>query len=66
MIIKLYDNEKIEYPLIKINDKGYKEFLEILKKYQEDDEYNFDDFIELIKDKDWYFETLNYDVEVFF
>jgi hypothetical protein len=66
MIIKFWDNENYEYPLIKIQDEGYKEFESILLNYKKNEEYNFDDFLELIKDKDWFFEVLYFDKEVFF
>ena len=66
MIIKFYDNEKIEYPLISIEDDGYKEFIILLEQYQKEEDYNIDDFIELIKYKPWFNSTINYDVEVFF
>ena len=66
MIIKLYDNEKYQYPLISIEDDGYKEFLQILEKYQKEDMYNFDDFIKLIDYKKWFNLIITYDVEVFF
>ena len=66
MIIKFYDNENYEYPLLSIVDDGFKEFKEILDKYQKDEEYNFDDFIKLIEDYNWFNGTITYDTEVFF
>lgn len=66
MIIKLYDNEGYDYPLIEIKDKYYEDFMFLLKAYQREDTYNFDDFIELIKVNDWFLRTIGYDKEVFF
>jgi len=42
MIIKFYDNENYDYPLIDIWKEDFKKFEKILKKYQKDEEYNFD------------------------
>lgn len=66
MIIKLYDNEKYEYPLIEIKDKFFEDFEFLLKAYQREDEYNFDDFVKLIKVNDWFIRIILTNKEVFF
>lgn len=66
MIIKFWDNEKWEYPLLNIEDEDYGKFKELLEKYQKEDEYNFDDFIQLLQDNNIYANVIKYDVEVFF
>lgn len=66
MIIKFFDYEKYQYPLINIEDDGYKEFKEILENYHKEKDYNFDDFIELIKYKKWFVSTITFDVEMYF
>ena len=47
--IGLYDNEKYEYPILTIYKKDFEKFKNILNKYQEQDEYNFDDFIKILR-----------------
>lgn len=66
MIIKLYDNENCEYPLIEIKDEGFKTFERQLKVYQESDEYNIDDFIEIIRYYEWFVRVIILDKEVYF
>ena len=66
MIIKLYDNEKYTYPMIRIKDYDFEQFMNDLKEYQKEEEYNFDDFIILLETKSYFIETLTADKEVFF
>lgn len=66
MIIKFWDNEKYEYPLIDIWEEDFEKFKEILKEYQKDEEYNFDDFLILLREKGINVKELNYDVDLFF
>ena len=66
MIIKLYDNENYEYPLIEIDDEYFEEFKSTISEYQKNEDYNIDDFLEILESKDWFKEALYYDVEVFF
>ncbi len=66
MIIKFYDSLDDFYPFIEIKDKDEKAIKKILEKYQEEEEYNFDDFISILKEKGFKIKQLNYDVEWFF
>lgn len=69
MIIQFYDDCIGEYKyLIEIKDDGFKEFEDFLIKYKEvhNEDYNDDEFLELIKDKDWYVKTIMVDEEVYF
>ena len=66
MIIKFWDNEDYDYPLIQIKEKGFEEFKALLKTYSKDDDYNWETFLEMIKNA-WYFEDeICVDEEVFF
>jgi len=64
--IKFWDNEKYDYPIISIYKKDLKVFEEILKNYQKDEEYNFDDFIEILKEKLNFVEVIGIDKEIYF
>jgi len=66
MIIKFWDNENYEYPLIDIWKEDFNKFKEILKEYQKDEEYNFDDFLVLLKEKGINVKEIFIDGEVFF
>ena len=68
MIIKLYDNENYEYPLIEIKDgeNPLKEFNKFLKEYQKQCDYNLDEFLSLLEEKDFYIKCIYHDEEVFF
>lgn len=65
-IIKLFDNEKWEYPLIELKENGLQKFKKILKKYQKNSEYNIDDFLLLIEKKEWFIRAIYHDEEIFF
>lgn len=64
--IKFWDNEKYEYPLLRIDESDLKKFENILKEYQKDDEYNFDDFLRILEDNKIKFEEITNDIELFF
>lgn len=65
-IIKLYDNEDYNYPLIEI-EKGYLTlFKAVLEHYKTKPEYNLDDFLDLIKKKKWFICTISHDEEIYF
>jgi hypothetical protein len=66
MIIKLYDNEDYNYPLIEIDEKNYELFTKLLQEYQKEETYNIDDFIEILKDKSFVVRVIYIDKEVFF
>ena len=53
-IIELWDNEGYEYPLVEVRKGFIEAFKKELEKYREFDEYNFDDFLEIIKLKHWF------------
>ena len=65
-IIRLFDNEKIEYPLIEIKQGFFSLFKNRLKAYQENEEYNIDDFIKKIKKESWFIRSITFDKEVYF
>jgi len=65
-IIKLWDNENYQYPLIEINEEYFKIFKNRLKEYQKNEEYNIDDFIDSIKKEKWFIRSIYFDVEMFF
>lgn len=72
MIIKLYDDETdYNYPIIRIKDdnfNAFNDFLQLLEKYKVDfeEDYNIDDFIELLKKQDYFIEIVTIDEEVYF
>jgi hypothetical protein len=66
MIIKFYDNEKIDYPLLWIEDDNKQKVNDLLIKYQKEDEYNFDDFLRRLELNNIDFKTFTYDEEWFF
>lgn len=66
MIINLFDNEKYEYPLIEIEDKGFKVFIKQLELYKTQEAYNIDDFISILKNFDWFIRVINTNKEVYF
>lgn len=66
MIIKLWDNECYEYPLIEIKDNFSEKFERDLKQFKENEDYNLDDFIVFLGNKDYFIQTIYIDKEVFF
>ena len=65
-IIKLWDNEKYDYPYLEIRDNSMEEFNKSLKKYKRQDDYNIDEFIALLEDERWFIRAIYYDEVVFF
>ena len=65
-IIKFWDNEKYEYPFLEIKSEGLEDLKKTLKEYQKDKEYNFEDFISLIKEKDYFIQQITADEELYF
>ena len=65
-IIKLYDNEDFDYPLIKIK-KGYIDnFKAHLNTYQEKEDYNLEEFLDLLEKFDWVVKIISEDYRMFF
>jgi len=65
-VIKLWDNEKYEYPLIVIESDSIEDFKKILKEYQESEDYFIEEFISLLEKQSWFIKVVSYDEEVFF
>lgn len=65
-IIKLWDNEKAEYPLIEIKENSLTLFRKLLKEYQKQEDYCLDDFIHLLKKQKWFIRAIYFDEEEFF
>ena len=66
MIIKFYDNEEYNYPLLEIKQTDLEKLKEILNKYQKEDTYNFDDFLVLLEEKKIKHKIIIVDFELFF
>lgn len=64
--IGFWDNEQYNYPLLEIDETKEKEFKEILKEYQKDEEYNFDDFVTLLESKGIKVKLHEPDISLFF
>jgi len=66
--IQLYDNEDSDYPIIQLKESGYDDFKKDLEKYRDSNEemYNIDDFIAIIKEKDYFIDSVYWDERVFF
>jgi hypothetical protein len=55
MLIKFYDNEGYEYPLIEIEEGCTDKFQELLDKYRKaNDDYTYDGFLSLLSEQDWF------------
>jgi len=65
-IIRLFDNEDYEYPLIEIKKGHYADFCDTLKEYQKQEDYNLDEFISLLSKKKWFIQEIYYDRRIFF
>ena len=65
-IIKFWDNEDYNYPYLEVENEDIDKIKKELKEYQQDEEYNFDDFINLLKEKGYKIRELSYDLEWFF
>jgi hypothetical protein len=66
IIIKLYDNEHYQYPLIEIKEGNLFKFKNTLKRYQKKDTYNLDDFIDIISKKEYFVRAIYFDEEIYF
>jgi len=42
VVIKFWDNEACDYPIVVVNQKDLNRLKFFLEEYQKDDEYNFD------------------------
>jgi hypothetical protein len=65
-IIRLWDNEDYDYPLLEINIDDVDKIKQELEQYQEEDTYNFDDFISLLEEKGYDVKTFSPDLRWFF
>jgi len=65
-IIKLYDNENYNYPYIEIKEGFLLAFEFTLKAYQTNEEYNIDDFINILKSYKWFIREINPNKEIYF
>ena len=66
-IIKLYDNEGYDYPLIEIEKGSLNKFKSLLTTYQQEEDYNIDDFVNhYLKGKEWFITVIESDWELFF
>jgi hypothetical protein len=68
MIIKLWDNEDYEYPLVEIKDDYFENFKHDLDNYRDtnDGTYNSDDFFHILKSKKYFIRLIIHDKKVFF
>lgn len=60
MNIRLWDSEDYEYPLIRIKDGTSDKFRDDLNNYRANhsEDYNIDDFLELIETKPYFIEFI--------
>ena len=65
-IIKLWDNEDYDYPMIEIRKGFFEALKEELDEYRKNEEYNFDGFLEILKKKHWFVGEKNSDNSLFF
>ena len=66
MIIRFWDNENYDYPLIEIEEGSFNLFKKLLKKYKKEEDYNDYDFYQLLKKQKWFIKLIETDKEVFF
>lgn len=69
MIIRLYDDEIMSFNhLIEIKDDSFGKFEKLLKDYKEKhkNDYNYEDFTELLSKKKYFIKFICVDVEVYF
>jgi|GEM_PF-5124046 hypothetical protein len=66
IIIQLWDNENYNYPMLEIYEKYYNDFLMVLKDYQKNPEYTYEEFILFIRGKAWFVREIVSDKKVFF
>ena len=65
-IIKFYDNEGGEYPLVEIKKEGLEEFHNVLKSCQKGDTYSFEEFSKIVIKNSWFICWINHAEEVYF
>lgn len=66
IVIKFYDNEGYDYPLMECSRNELDNIKALLKEYQKNDDYNFDDFIELLKESNIQVRTITGEIQLFF
>jgi|TARA_R100001086_G_scaffold93846_1_gene46600 hypothetical protein len=66
MIIKLYDESDYEYPFIKIDEDYFNIFKKFLEEYKDNEDYNLEDFLDLLIKKKWCKDIIHVDEEVYF
>jgi hypothetical protein len=66
IIIRFYDNEDYDYPLLEINEEDRDKIQKELFKYQQEDTYNYDDFILLLEEKGYIIRNINPNEDWFF
>jgi len=66
-VIKLYDNEGYDYPLIEIKSNSLKSFNKDLNNYRKQNEdYNLDDFFNIISNKNYFIKIIIPSNTIFF
>jgi len=67
-IIRLWDNERYEYPLIEIKKGNLIKFKTLLNKYREEnqEDYNNLDFYDLLYKEEWFIKLIKPKYEIFF
>lgn len=66
MIIKFYDKEGYQYPLLEIEDEDFNKIKNILKEYQKDGGYSWEDFVLLLHKKVILIKEIVFDEELYF
>ena len=66
MIIKFYDNENYEYPLISILEEDFDKFRELTETYQTEEDYNWEGFLNLLEKNEIPYKEISPDREMFF
>jgi len=66
MIVRFYNEFHYDYPLLEIDKRNFLKLKEILKKYQTTTDYNFSDFVSILKEKGIKVREINFDVMIFF
>ena len=68
MIIKFWDNENYEYPLMDIWEEDLPRLKLVLKEYQKKDDYNWEEFLDVLHKEKIQFSILDLqeDTDLFF
>ena len=66
MIIRFFDKSNYQYPLISIWGEDLSRFRDILAKYREEDTYNFEGFLETLREKGVTVKELEIGEEIYF